>query len=202
MDVKKYPLVSDQIEYDELVVIIRMLEKVLKKGVPGDVVELGCYNGTTSLFIARLLAEQREKKSFHVYDSFQGLPPKSEQDSSPAGEQFKAGELNASKTKFIQHFRQANLPLPVIHKCWFSDLKEPDLPEEIAFAFLDGDFYDSIRYSLKVIENKLSPGTIILVDDYQSEALPGASKAVDEWLRNKPYRMHAEHSLAVIEVRG
>lgn len=197
-NIKRYPLVSDQIEYDELAVIIRNLEKVLAGNVRGDIVELGCYNGTTSLFITRVLEVRREKKSFHVYDSFQGLPAKTDQDSSPVGEQFKAGELLASKKQFIQHFKQAGLPLPTIHKCWFSDLTPSDLPEQIAFAFLDGDFYDSIRDSLKAIEHKLTPGAVILVDDYQSEALPGARRAVDEWLRDKPYKIHAEQSLAVI----
>ena len=199
LQVKDYPLVSDQIEYNELAVIIRNLEKVLAADVPGDIVELGCYNGTTSLFIARVLRLQDASRGFHVYDSFQGLPEKAAQDSSPAGEQFKAGELTASKNKFIQHFRQAGLALPVIHKCWFSDLTPVDTPDKIALAFLDGDFYDSIRDSLRVIETKLSPGSVVLVDDYQSEALPGARKAVDEWLRNKPYKIHAEHSLAVIQ---
>lgn len=198
LDIKQYPLVSDQIEYDELTVIIRNLEKVLAAGVAGDIVELGCYNGTTSLFISRVLAERREKKSFHVYDSFAGLPAKTTQDASPVGEQFKAGELLASKKQFIQYFKQAGLPLPIIHKCWFSDLQPTDLPENIAFAFLDGDFYDSIRDSLRAIEHKIMPGAVILVDDYQSEALPGAQRAVDEWVRGKPYKIHAERSLAVI----
>lgn len=198
MDVRKFPLVSDQVDYKELSVIVAQLERCLASQTVGDVVELGCFTGTTSLFIARVLQANGQRRAFHVYDSFEGLPPKTAADASPAGTQFQAGELTASKAVFIKHFKHAGLPLPIIHKCWFAHLSAADLPAQIVFAFLDGDFYTSIRDSLRAIESRLAPHAVIIVDDYQSEALPGARKAVDEWLRDKPFRLHAEQSLAVI----
>lgn len=195
-DIRKYPLVSDQIEYPELAVILRELERVLVADVPGSIVELGCYTGTTSLFIQRLL--QVHPREFHVYDSFEGLPPKVAADISPAGEQFKTGELTASKAKLIQHFRRAGLPLPIIHRCWFEQLTADDLPEQIAFAFLDGDFYTSIAASLAVITPLLVPGAVIVVDDYQSEALPGARKAFDQWATIHKLAARSEQSLGII----
>lgn len=196
-DIRKYPLVSDQIEYPELAVILRELERALNSGTVGAVVELGCYTGTTSLFIQRIL--QGQAREFHVYDSFAGLPTKVAADMSPAGEQFKPGELTASKSKFIQHFRQAHLPLPTIHKRWFEELSAADMPPQIAFAFLDGDFYTSIASSLDVITRQLSPGAIIVVDDYQSESLPGARKAVDQWANQHGLTARTEQSLAIIQ---
>lgn len=200
LNVRAYPLVSDQVSYTEVEIIIRQLESVLQNGVAGDIVEFGCYTGTTSLFIARLLKQLNEKRQFHVYDSFAGLPEKLAADNSAAGEQFKAGELKATKAKFINNFKKAGLPLPVIHKAWFNELTDSDVPNQIAFAFLDGDFYESIRDSLKLIETKLSPGAVIVVDDYQSEALPGAQKAVTQWLKNKPYKIHHQQSLGIIQI--
>ena len=35
-------------------------------------------------------------------------------------------------------------------------------------------------------------------DDYANEALPGAAKAVDEWLHTHPAKLRVEHSLAII----
>lgn len=199
LDVRKYKLVSDQVDYAELQVIIRELNHVLTKAVPGDIVELGCYNGTTSLFLRRLLdMHGSDERQLHAYDSFQGLPDKTSEDTSPAGEQFKGGELKASKNILIRNFKQAGLKLPQIHTCWFEELRTDDLPESIAFAFLDGDFYTSIKASLEVITPSLQPGSVILVDDYQSEALPGAKRATDEWARKYNYRVHAEQSLAII----
>jgi O-methyltransferase len=194
----RYPLVSDQVDKAELRVILRELAKVLDSSVPGAVVEFGCYTGTTALFIARLLAARRELRQLHVYDSFAGLPPKTAADASPAGMQFQAGELRAAKADLIRHFKQAGLALPVVHKAWFAELGPDDVPPRIAFAFLDGDFYESIRDSLRLIWPCLAPGATVLVDDYQSEALPGVRRAVGEWLARHGAALRAETSLAII----
>lgn len=197
---KKYPLISDQVSLNELKIILSSLDLTLKNNIPGEVIEMGCYVGTTSLFISRLLSKNNSLKKFHVYDSFEGLPEKSSKDNSPAGMQFKAGELKASKKIFIDNYKKANLPLPFIHKCWFNELTMSNIPERISFAFLDGDYYDSIKSCLDLIENKLANGGVVIVDDYQNEALPGAKKAVDEWLVNKPYNLKIEQSLAIINI--
>lgn len=199
VNIRTYNLISDQVSYEEIEIILFWLNKVLNDNVPGQVVEFGCYSGTTSLFVSRLIKDLKEKREFHVYDSFDGLPEKSLQDKSIAGEQFKAGELKASKNDFIKNYKHAGLPLPIIHKGWFSNLHPDDIPKNICFAFLDGDFYNSIMDSLKLIENKLSAGAIIVVDDYQSESLPGAQKAVNLWIKDKPYKIHHQKSLAIIQ---
>jgi O-methyltransferase len=193
---QKYPIISDQVSRAELTIILRELQAVLDKHIPGSVVEFGCFSGTTSLFIQRLLRDTDH--AFHVYDSFEGLPEKTTEDLSPAGEQFKKGELAASKQQFVQNFKKAGLRLPVTHKGLFRDLAPTDVPAQIAFAFLDGDYYASIGDSLRLIEKSLSPGGTLIIDDYANEALPGAAKAVDEWLINKGYRLRVQSSLAVI----
>lgn len=194
----KYPILSDQVSREELVKILAVLEETLRNNIDGDVVELGCYVGTTTLFLRRLLHKHGSDKVLHAYDSFAGLPPKTNEDASPAGEQFKAGELLAQKSVFIKHFKQAGLALPVIHKAWFGDLTMDDMPEKISFAFLDGDFYGSIHDSLRLVWPRLSKGAIVVVDDYQSEALPGAKRAVDEWLVAHPARLQVATSLAIL----
>jgi O-methyltransferase len=199
LNVRNFKLVSDQVEYAELEVIIRELTEVLKRSILGDVVELGCYSGTTSLFIQRILQKEVIKRSFHVYDSFSGLPEKTAEDSSPVGVQFTAGQLTASKRQLISHFNQARLPLPIIHKSWFEELRSNDMPEAIAFAFLDGDFYRSIKSSLQVITPRLSAGATVIIDDYHSEALPGAKQAVAEWVRLHNLEVKPEQSLAIIK---
>src|SRR5919199_3449467 len=107
----KYPIISDQITRSELKHILAAAEDMLWRRVDGDIVEFGCYIGTTSLFLSRLLLQTQSSKLLHVYDSFEGLPPKISIDTSPAGEQFKTGELKATKRAFIRRFKQAGLPL-------------------------------------------------------------------------------------------
>ena len=195
----KYPIISDQVDAKELSVLLRELEKVLQSGAAGNIVEFGCYVGTTSLFIRRLLDAYKFTGEFHVYDSFAGLPEKTQLDASAAGEQFKAGELLAPRKTFIQNFRKAGLKMPIIHKGWFADFTPDDVPESIIFAFFDGDFYESIADSFRVCNGKFHEKATIIVDDYVNEALPGAARAVDEWLTNhQQFTIRTEASLAII----
>ena len=98
------------------------------------------------------------------------------------GENFRAGELMVTKREVKERFLRAGLPVPVIVKGWFSELAPSDLPEKIAFAFLDGDFYESIRDSLKLVLPRMVEGGVLVVHDYDNPALPGVKKAVDEVL--------------------
>lgn len=195
----KYPIISDQVDARELGALLRELEKVLRSGAVGNVVEFGCYVGTTSLFIRRLLDAYDFTGELHVYDSFMGLPEKTESDSSAAGDQFKAGELLAPRKTFVQNFKKAGLTLPIVHKGWFADVTSDDVPDNIIFAFFDGDFYESIANSFRVCNGKFHDKATIVVDDYANEALPGAARAVDEWLvKNRQYASRTEASLAII----
>lgn len=196
--VAKHPLISDQVNKDQLAVILQELEKVMQRGLGGAVVEFGCYIGTTSLFIRRLLDEYGDEREFHVYDSFAGLPEKTIEDSSPAGEQFKAGELTVSKKQFLQEFQKARLRPPIVHRAWFNQLTGKDVPSPISFTFLDGDFYQSIKDSLELVLPRMEQGSTIIIDDYAREALPGAARAVHEHFR--PELVMTAHNLGIIHL--
>jgi O-methyltransferase len=195
--IARYPIISDQVEANQIQVILDELVGVLPR-LNGAVVEFGCYIGTTSLFIRRVLDARNDSRQFHVYDSFAGLPPKTARDESGAGDQFQAGELAVSKKQFMQQFQKASLRAPFVHKGWFSDLTPADVPERIAFAFLDGDFYESIRDSLRLVLPCMQAGSVIIVDDYAREALPGAAKAVHELLPGK--QVKTQHNLGIIHL--
>jgi len=193
-------ILDNQVNKKEVEVIIRELKRVINKNIVGDVVEFGCYLGGTSIFIADTLKSIGNTREFYVYDSFAGLPEKTKQDISPLGNNFKLGELLASKKQFIKNIMQAGVPMPIIKKAWFSDLTIDDVPKKISFAFLDGDYYSSIVDPLKLIKQYLSPGATIVVDDYSNAALPGVAKAVDEWLQKHPATKRVEQSLAIIYI--
>ncbi len=198
MNINLYPIISDQISKPALEVVLGELEKTLDSKTPGAVVELGCYIGTTSLFIRRILNEHHESRPFHVYDSFAGLPPKSTQDSSAAGVDFQVGALAVSKKQFLEQFRRAHLEPPIAHKAWFNDLTDTDLPDHIAFAFLDGDFYESVLTSLQLVWPRLDAGGTIAIDDYRRETLPGVERAILDFFQGKAYRLSYAHNIAVV----
>lgn len=182
-----------QVYDDETEEILKIARECVS--LPGDFVELGCYDGETSLKLAEIV----DSKRLWIYDSFEGLPEKTEKDISTAGIDFKKGELTVSKREVKARFLRANLKVPNIIKGWFSDLdKEKDLPQKIAFAFLDGDFYESIRDSLNLIDGKMVKDGIIIIHDYNNPELPGVTKAIEEW--NKNYNIIQKHSLAIIRI--
>jgi O-methyltransferase len=200
-------LVSDQVTAGDVSLVWRELERVLHAGVPGAITEFGCYVGTTSLFIRRLLDEQGESEAheFHAYDSFEGLPNKVQADASAAGADFQGGKLAVSKKEFLRQFQAAKLQPPVLHKGWFSNLTAHDVPESVAFAFLDGDFYDSILDSLKLVWPRMQAGGTVLIDDYQRPELPGVERAVRDYFVGRGEQapsLRVEHNIAVIRLQG
>lgn len=194
-----------QVSENETGVLLDLLLETLPK-VPGDIVEFGCYRGDTSVIFEREIERFRREnpsnglKFLWIYDSFEGLPEKTAEDNSVAGDQFKAGELFVSKREVMEKFKRAGLKIPRIRKGFFEDLEASDIPEKISFAFLDGDLYKSIKMSLKLVESRISEGGIIVVHDYNNPELPGSSKAVDEWLLKHPEKtLEVKETLAIIK---
>lgn len=199
--VKNYPILSDQISEPALTVVLSELEKVLAQGTTGDIVEFGCYIGTTSVFIRRLMDTYQEssKRTFWAYDSFEGLPDKIQADASTVGSAFQGGELAVSKKQFFQTFHKAHLAPPRTVKAWFADVTDNQLPEQIAFAFLDGDFYQSIYDSLKLVWPRMVSGGVVTIDDYAREALPGVERAVHDFFNGTPDNLHFAHHIGIIK---
>ena len=197
---KKQSVTVSQVSSTETAILISLLQQVLAKNIAGDVVELGCYKGDTSILFQQEL--QKTDKTLWLYDSFAGLPEKTREDSSAAGDQFKSGELFVTKREVIEKFKRYNLPLPKIKKAFFEDLDPTkDLPEKICFAFLDGDLYTSIKTSLTLVQDKMQSGSIVIIHDYNNPELPGSARAVDEWLKNHRYQIKqfkTQETLAII----
>jgi len=148
----------------------------------GDLVEFGSWRGLTAMFMSVMSG-----KTAWIYDSFEGLPEPGPEDISN-GNFFKSQFLCDEK-EISQIFHEVQLPAPIIHKAWFADLKPQDLPERIAFAHLDGDFYESIKTSLSLVYPRMTTGGLCFIHDYANPNLPGARKAVDEFMADKKERV-------------
>ena len=184
---EKYPLENERMmSRGQIAHILKHLGIVLEEKIEGEVVELGCHAGTTSLFIRRMLNEYRSGKTFHVYDSWQGLPQKSNEDG--AGD-IKPGDCSASKEAFIGNFKKWNLELPEIHSGWFRDIADNEYPDKICFAYFDGDLYHSILDSFNKVYFKLSKKARLLVDDYDHPKFRGCQRACLDFLQDKPEKI-------------
>lgn len=191
---------TDQVDPREIAVLLFELEKVLVAGVDGDVVELGCYEGGSAVAMQQILKKYDYFKQLWLYDSFEGLPDKTKEDNSESGELFVGGALRASKARLQRNFHKADLHLPEIKKAWFFELDPENLPDKICFAFLDGDFYESIIDSFKLVFPKMSSGGVIIVDDYENAKLPGVKKAADEFVSLHDLKVISDRSLAIIKI--
>lgn len=186
-----------QIPNRETDIILRELDETTV--IPGDVVEFGCYAGDTSVLLAEA-SKNAPDKWLYLYDSFEGLPEKAPEDQSAAGWRFKAGELKVSPETVAHKFKKLSLPDPVIVKKWFDQLDDSDLPSQISFALLDGDFYRSIKTSFEKVAPRMVSGGVIIVHDYRNAELPGVTKAVGEFLDNhsEEYDFSLRASLAIL----
>lgn len=171
--------------------VLLELYRAIRAGVPGHVVELGCFAGETAGQMRRLLdATGQTDRQLHVYDSWEGVPEPSPEDT-PADPRiggFTKGTCVCARANFDRHFETEGLPLPHVHSGWFAQIPDAEYPSPIAFAFFDGDLYSSILDSFAKVYPKLSPGARIVVDDYEWEVLPGVKLACEQFLRDKPER--------------
>lgn len=162
------------------------------KDIEGDVVELGCNVGTTSIFIQHDL--QGSDKTFHVYDSFEGIPEPQEIDETD----FVKGMAKTTREVFEGNFENEKLKMPEIHHGWF---KDAEYPEKISFAFFDGDMYSSIMDSFEKVYPRMSKGGIIVVHDYGWPRTKGVVKACDDFLKDKPEKMRGAEPFLGIMVK-
>ena len=173
---------SSIINEEQIKTLAFYLLNTIENNIDGDVVEFGCYVGESSKYLMKTLLETKSNKKLFVYDSFEGLPPLSKWEENSG---WKPGTLKSTEEILISNFEQNNLPIPIIHKDWFKDVPEDKIPEKISFAFLDGDFYDSIYDSLNKIFDRVSDGGYICFHDYQRFDLPGVRAAIEDLFKEK-----------------
>lgn len=173
------------VDPDRLTTISDQLTRLVTARVPGEVVEIGCYRGAMALWMRAVLDSLGDTRAIHVYDSFQGLPAPGVFDS----DHLVQGDLVATTDDVENTHRHWKKPAPTMHPGWFSETLPACLPDSVAFAYVDGDFYDSIMISLEHCLPRLVPGGTLIVDDYADTAinpkawdgLPGVKKACDDY---------------------
>jgi len=181
--------------------VFHLASQTVAYDVPGDLVEVGCAEGHSSVVIQAVLEEEaRGRKRFHVYDSFEGLPEPALTDAMDGV--YGKGDMAAPLERFESNFRRAGLDVrPVIHRGWFEATIPSELPDRISFAMIDCDLYSSTAHVLPAVYARMSPGAIGMfgvyydAEVYRCEnipgtyASPGVKRATDEFFADKPERV-------------
>ena len=159
----------------------------------GDVVECGCWHGHSTLAIATLLAERGFRERFHVFDSFEGgLSSFKSEDESFFGltEQEKQAQIAqfASDFEFVRALVEP-FPFVQLHRGWIPAVFAEYRPVATRFVHIDVDMYEPTKAALEYFWDSVVPGGCIVVDDYNHSVFEGATRAVDEFLRDKTPRL-------------
>src|SRR5690242_664225 len=112
-------IISRMMSREQIEIVLTELERTLEAEVPGEVVELGCNCGTTSVFVATLLEQRGESREYHVYDSFKGLPPSRPGDLG-AGPDLPPGTFEMARAEFTRNLERAGIArIPTVHEGLF-----------------------------------------------------------------------------------
>ena len=164
------------------------------KSVQGNIVECGVWRGGMVSAMSELCGKDRK---YFLFDSFEGLPPAIENDGKDAIDwqkdktsQFYYDNCKAEMKYAQQAMSLAGISSPEIIQGWFNDTLPTSNTGPIAILRLDADWYESTMMCLQSLYHKVTPGGLVLIDDYYF--WEGCSKAVHDFLskNNLADRIH------------
>ncbi|HKJ36332.1 MAG TPA: TylF/MycF/NovP-related O-methyltransferase [Solirubrobacterales bacterium] len=146
-------------------------QTVLADGIPGDLIEAGCWRGGGSILMRAVLeAHGPGGRKVFAADSFQGVPAPNE-DAYPAD----AGDLNHTAPELAvpveevrANFGRYGLLDDRVEflEGWFKDTLPAVRDRNWAVVRLDGDLYESTMDGLENLYPGLSIGGFLIIDDY------------------------------------
>jgi O-methyltransferase len=144
---------------------------VIRRGVPGDLIETGVWRGGATIFMRGILkAYGAIDRTVWVADSFQGLPqPNLAEYPVDAESGFWAfPQLAVSLETVKANFERFGLLDDQVRflRGWFKDTLPGAPIERLAVLRLDGDMYESTMDALRALYPKVSIGGYVIVDDY------------------------------------
>ena len=139
-------------------------------------------------------------REFHGFDVFGMIPPPASDKDDEASKR-RYAEIAAGKSKGIggktyygyipdlievvsASFARHGVPVDgarvVLHKGLFEETMPTGLAESVAFAHVDCDWHDPVRFCLTFLADRIAPGGAILVDDFHNYG--GSRTATEEFL--------------------
>jgi hypothetical protein len=200
--------------YDALSDLERTVRRLEAEGVPGIIVEAGCALGGSTVVLGRT---KHSDRPLRAYDVFGMIPPPSAADGADIQARYATivrgesegiggdryyGYADNLRDKVADTLRSFGLDLQEhrieLVEGLFQDTLQVDGP--VALAHIDADWYESVRTCLERIEPHLSPGGVLVIDDYDTWS--GCRKAVDEYFADKRDRYVFIHRSRLHIVRG
>jgi O-methyltransferase len=146
--------------------------------VVGDFVELGVFKAHTTTFVADYVGFQDWPRTWWLYDTFDGIP----EDQIDAGWQ-NSNRLNYEGTFSFEPVRDslARFPNIKVIQGRVPEILAEQAPEKIAFLHVDLNNATAEVQALDVLFDRISPGGVIVFDDYCWAISRQQRTAEDAW---------------------
>ncbi len=186
---------------ERVATLVRAVDYVVAEAIPGDFVECGVAAGGSSMAMAlALLAHNVSDRGLWLYDTFEGMPAPGEHDVGRYGTHaihtYKKRRVDGKSTwiniplETVQE-NMARTGYPAQRITYVKGKVEATLaersPERVALLRCDTDWYESTKAELEVLWPRLSPGGIVLFDDYYR--WQGSRKAADDYFKANGIRI-------------
>jgi O-methyltransferase len=185
-----------------LVALYSLVREVNRLGLPGDIVECGCWKGGSAAMMA--LADKEDthhskNRSIWIFDSFQGLPPPGEGDNREETDSYFDGWCKGGMHDVKRIFHELSLPLSRLNLVpgWFQDTLPNAEVQDICLLHIDADWYSSVKTVLDNLYDRVVPGGVIVFDDYNY--WEGCNRALSDFLAE---RNLTENSVRLIGSSG
>ncbi len=165
------------------------------KHVEGNIAEVGCAGGSTTVFLNKYMDAQNVQKEYYALDTFSGFI-KSDIYFEVSSRGKSPGMFNSFRMNRIKWFdgtmQQNNISRV---RSIEADVNEFDLTTlgPISFALLDVDLYRPMKKGIKELYHVLIPGGIIIVDDCNPHDIrwDGSDQAYKEFMKeiNQPVQV-------------
>ncbi len=187
------------------------------RAVPGDFVECGVALGGSAIVLASYVTGERR---LHGYDVFGMIPPPSERDDTQSHHRYEVirsgrsagigdgryyGYIDNLFDVAVANFRDFGFAVDGrsihLHQGLFEDTMRFSAGQKIALAHIDCDWHDAVQFCLDAVYRHLSPGGVIVLDDYNDYG--GCRSATDAFLAARPdMRLRSARSNAVLQRRA
>lgn len=155
----------------------------MSMGVAGHIAEVGSYKGASLLHFAKLIKifEAESLTQVHGFDWFEGTG------TDEIKTFVEAGTYKSSYETLVDLIKVQNLDnIAFIHRLdVIKELKEfldQHLHMQFKLVFLDAGMYNVVKTALPLLWERLTPGGILVLDQYNHELSPGETLAVREIL--------------------
>lgn len=153
--------------------------------LPGDTAECGVYRGASSFMIC-LANQGKPSYQHHGFDSFEGLSKPQAVDNPSDGLAYTWKERDLLSPEDVTAKHLSRFPFVCLYKGWIPERFDAVADRQFAMVHIDVDLHQPTHDSLLFFYERLVPGGILICDDYGSINCPGATKAFDEFLADKP----------------